>query len=123
MAIMANGDVRFISEDIPDDKFKALCTISGQKDDDTLTRFTELVKAENLEILLHPERFQPDEEEPTSEESNKPSDGKQPPKKSPETKPGTEGTKPPVPGNRGNVPPPKGRPQGGRGAPQPSEKK
>jgi hypothetical protein len=41
-AIMADGTVRFISKDIPDDVFKAMCTINGGEKVD-LEKHTELV--------------------------------------------------------------------------------
>jgi len=45
IAIMANGDVRFIPETIADDKFKALCTINGGEQVD-VDDVAPLIKAE-----------------------------------------------------------------------------
>lgn len=42
-AIMADGQVRFIPEDIPDDKFKALCTINGGEKIDNLDALAPIV--------------------------------------------------------------------------------
>jgi hypothetical protein len=55
-AIMADGKVRFLSADLPDDKFKALCTIAGddQLDAAELDLLAPKVKAEGLEVNLKP---------------------------------------------------------------------
>jgi type IV secretory pathway VirB10-like protein len=41
-AIMANGDVRFIHDNIPDDVFKAMCTIKGGEKVD-INKYTTLI--------------------------------------------------------------------------------
>jgi hypothetical protein len=42
-AIMANGDIRFIHENVPDDVFKAMCTIAGGEKVD-VGKFSDLVQ-------------------------------------------------------------------------------
>jgi hypothetical protein len=55
-AIMANGDVRFIAEDVSDEDFKALCTIAGGEkiDPEKLEQFSTLVPPEQPELVTKP---------------------------------------------------------------------
>src|SRR5262249_37571225 len=76
IAIMASGDVRFIPDNIPDDVFKAMCTIKGAEKVD-LDKYTTLIPppAENaeLETTAEPPPNPPKEEkkEPTKKEPAK----------------------------------------------------
>jgi hypothetical protein len=70
IAIMANGDVRFIADNIPDDVFKAMCTIKGGEKAD-INKYTTLipppVEKDESETASEPSPTPPKEEkkEPT----------------------------------------------------------
>jgi hypothetical protein len=55
-AIMANGDVRFLFEDIPDQLFQAMVTIAGGEpiDKAALEKYAPLVKSEQVELTTKP---------------------------------------------------------------------
>jgi hypothetical protein len=53
-AIMANGDVRFILETIPDDVFKAMCTIAGGEKVD-FEQYALLIKPDPNEMVARPD--------------------------------------------------------------------
>jgi hypothetical protein len=77
IAIMANGDVRFIADNIPDDVFKAMCTIKGGEKAD-INKYTTLipppVEKDESETASEPTPA------PAKEEKKEPAKKKEPPK-------------------------------------------
>ena len=77
IAIMADGSVRFIADNIPDDVFKAMCTIKGGEKVD-LNKYTMLIppppnETAELESTPEPPPAPPKKEEkaPPKKESPK----------------------------------------------------